>query len=157
MTQTGTGMARAMRVMRRRVDSLWPSASGIVWWPEDVDFVPPPATDPPAAPAQILRIQPNRSFEDAYGVDGSTTTGRGSVSFVHGVQVRPGLIDAQEAGEIAIRAIASPSENDNAEDVWTSPGIEINPNVQPSGIPENLAQGFTWTQYVVPYQIAEGF
>ncbi len=157
MTQTGTGLARVMRVFKRRVDELWPDSAGKVWYPEDVDFTPPPHTKPPANPAAILRIQPNRSFEDPLGFGGKTSKGNGSISLIHGVQVRAGMLDQQEAGETAIRAIIDVNQNDEAEDVWTMPNLEVNPRVRPQGISEAIANAFDWTQYVPRIKFAEGF
>lgn len=157
MTQTGTGTARAMRVFRRRIDDLWPASAGKVWWQEDTSFVPPPATEPPAAPASVLCPQMGRSFEDPFGVGGGTSVGQGSISFFHGVQQRPGMLEAQETGEAKVRLIGDPSENDDAEDVWTMSGVEINHGVRPTGIQDSIASAFAWTQYVIAYQIAEGF
>ena len=157
MTQTGTGTARAMKVFRRRAADNWPAASGKLWWPEDTAFTAPPHTSPPAPPAGILRIQPNRSFEDPAAFGGSTSLGQGSMSLVFGVQSRAGMIEAQDTTEAAIRAIGDPSENDDAEHIWTLPGIEVNPGVQPRGIPADIAKAFAWIQFVIAYQLAEGF
>ena len=157
MTQTGTAWARAIKVFRARVDSLWTKANGKLWWPEDEGFTAPPMTDPPSAPAAILRVQPNRSFEDPLTWGGGNTSGQGSISFVFGVQARPGMLTAIGAAETDIRAIADPSQNDDAEDIWTMGDVEVNPDVAPRGIPEALSRAFNWTQFVVPYRLAEGF
>ena len=155
MTQTGTGTVRAMKVFRRRVSDLWPKATGAVWYPSDVDFKIPPHTKPPAPPAGILRVQANRSFEEPFAFGGSNSQGRGSMTLVFGVQVRTDMLDAQDSAEDAIRSIGDPIENDDDETIWTLSGIEANPGVAPRGIPESVSTAFSWTQYVIPYQIFE--
>lgn len=150
MPETGSGATRAWKVLRKRISELWPASAGKIWWPEVSDFTPP-------ASGSILRAQRNRHFENVFGVGGGSSLGQGSVSLVHGIPPGPGSIEAQEECEAAVRAIAHPQENEDAEDVTTSLDIEINPDVTPRGAPDSIAKAYSWTQYVVAYRISEGF
>lgn len=160
MTQTGPSVARALKVFRRRITDLWDeSALGKVWYPEDGDFTAPPQTVDPIAPASLLRLQPNRTFESPFGWGAETSMGQGSMSLFFGVQARDGMIEQQEAAETAIRLIASAAENDQAEDVHTRAGggLEMNPGSSPPGILASIRDAFSWQQFVIPYKFAEGF
>lgn len=153
MTETGTGVARARKVLRKRLAASF--SEGEIWWPEDATFVPPAHTQPPSEPSSFLRVMPGPVFSQIASSQGSTKN-QGTWSLLFACQSRPGMDAENERAETEVRALAHPSQNDNDEDVWTLGDVEIHSGIAPQ-VPESVRDGYYWTQFVIPYKMMEGF
>lgn len=150
-TQTGTGKARDRNVLRSRLDALYTTSP--IWWSEDTSFVEPAHTSPPSAPASFLRPQYGRSFGARGTVTGAENRS-GAWSLLLATQARPGMNDVMAAAEVEIRSLADPTQNDNAEDVWTDGSVEVHDEIA-SLVPQGIASDWYWTQFIVPYTATE--